>query len=238
MKGSNNMSKYVEIGYPIYDGMGVYPGLPIPSVKLREDLEKGDPWNGSVLEIYLHAGTHCDAPWHYMGGDAPKMDNIEAIPTEKFVYHHPLLIDCPFTEKNGLITIDMIKKYGDEIYKADFLIFNTHSYPKRSVDFEDYGSDFAAVGAEAAEWIRAELPNVKAVAIDTLSIENIGIGKTNGFRTHKAFLDPARENDTILIYEDINPAPIVGKKILRAFTAPLRIHGDGCICNVICEIED
>ena len=85
------MSKYVEIGYPIYDGMGVYPGLPIPKVTIREDLTKGDDWNGSVLEIYLHAGTHCDAPWHYMGGDAPMMDNVEALPTDSFVYKHPLL---------------------------------------------------------------------------------------------------------------------------------------------------
>ena len=38
------MSRYVEIGYPIYDGMGVYPGLPIPTVKIREDLEGGDWW--------------------------------------------------------------------------------------------------------------------------------------------------------------------------------------------------
>ena len=41
------MSKYVEIGYPIYDGMGVYPGLPIPKVTIREDLIKGDDWTMS-----------------------------------------------------------------------------------------------------------------------------------------------------------------------------------------------
>ena len=104
------MSKYVEIGYPIYDGMGVYPGLPIPTVKIREDLTKGDPWNGSVMDIYLHAGTHCDAPWHYMGGDAPMMDDVAALPTESFVYDHPVMLDCPFEEKNGLITTDMLKK--------------------------------------------------------------------------------------------------------------------------------
>ncbi|HBR08116.1 MAG TPA: hypothetical protein DD735_04370 [Clostridiales bacterium] len=232
------MSNYVELGYPIYDGMGVYPGLPIPTVKIREDLTKGDPWNGSVMDIYLHAGTHCDAPWHYMGGDAPKMSDTKALPPESFVYDHPLMIDCPFAEKNGLITIDMIKKYGDEIKKADFFIFNTHSYPKRDMDFKDYGSDFAAVSAEAAEWIRAELPNIKAVAIDTLSIENIAIGKQNGFRTHKGFLDPAKGKNTVRIYEDINPAPIEGKKILKAFCTPLRIVGDACICNIFCEIED
>lgn len=231
------MSKYVEIGYPIYDGMGVYPGLPIPTVKIREDLDNGDWWNGSVMEIYLHAGTHCDAPWHYMGGDTPKMDDVVNLPTDSFVYNHPIVIDCPFKEKNGLITIDMIKAYGDEVYEADFLIFNTNSWPMRSVDFKEYGSDFAAVSAEAAEWIRAELPKVKAVAIDTLSIENIAIGKENGFRTHKAFLDPSKSDHTIRIYEDVNPEPLVGKKVLRAFSSPLRIAADACICNIICEVE-
>lgn len=232
------MSKYVEIGYPIYDGMGVYPGLPIPKVTIREDLTKGDDWNGSVLEIYLHAGTHCDAPWHYMGGDAPMMDNVEKLPTESFVYKHPLLVNCPFEEKNGEISVEQLKACGDELYEADFLIFNTDSWPKRSVDFKDYGSDFAAVGPEAAEFIRMELPKVKAVAIDTLSIENIANGRGNGFRTHKAFLDPDRSDHTVRIFEDINPEPIIGKKILSAFTAPLRIHGDACICNIVCEIED
>ena len=231
------MSKYVEIGYPIYDGMGVYPGLPIPTVKIREDLEKGDFWNGSVMEIYLHAGTHCDAPWHYMGGNTPMMDDTIHLPTESFIYDHPLLVDCPFNEKNGLITIDMLKAIGDELYMADMLIFNTHSWPKRKIDFSEYGSDFPAVGAEAAEWIRKELPKIKAVAIDTLSIENIALGKENGFRTHKAFLDPAKSDHTIRIYEDVNPEPLLGKKLLRAFSTPLRIHADACICNIICEIE-
>lgn len=232
------MSKYVEIGYPIYDGMGVYPGLPIPTVTVREDLDKGDYWNGSVLDIYLHAGTHADAPWHYMGGDAPMMDNVEAVPTESFVYKHPLIVEVKPEVGNYLISVDDIKKYGDEIYEADFLIFNTNTYPKRPIDFKDYGTDFAAVSKEAALFIRNELPNVKAVAIDTLSIENIGIGKENGFATHRTFLNPALPNHTLLIYEDINPAPIVGKKLLGAFCSPLRIHGDGCICNIIVEIED
>lgn len=47
--------KYVELGYPIYEGMPVYPGLPEVKVTLREDLEAGADWNGSVLSIYLHA---------------------------------------------------------------------------------------------------------------------------------------------------------------------------------------
>ena len=48
------MSKYVEIGYPIYDGMGVYPGLPIPKVTIREDLLK-DIQTGSDVKVKIPA---------------------------------------------------------------------------------------------------------------------------------------------------------------------------------------
>ncbi|MDO4459295.1 MAG: cyclase family protein [Clostridia bacterium] len=231
------MSTYVETGYPIYDGMGVYPGLPVPTITNREKIDEGDSWNGSVLDIYLHAGTHCDAPWHFMGGDAPMMDDTVALPIASFIFEHPMLIDCPVTEKNGYITIDMIKKYGDEIYEAGALFFNTHTWPKRAVNFTDYGTDFAALSPEAAEWIRAELSNIKAVGIDTLSIENIAQGRTNGFRVHKALLDPERSSHTIRIIEDYNPEPLIGKKLIKGFVAPLRIHGDATICNPIFEIE-
>lgn len=228
--------KYVEIGYPIYEGMPVYPGLPETTVKLREDLNGGDDWNGSVLSMYLHAGTHVDAPWHYMGGDAPGIDQI---PIENFIYEHPLLIDAPATVENDLITVEQLLKYGDEIKEADLLIFNTHYYTKRGVDFDDYANGFPAVSPEAAEYIRENLPNVKAVAIDTLSIENIQNGKGNGFRTHKAFLDPARKNGTILIYEDINPGPLEGKKLVGGFCTPLRLVGkDASVCNLVIKIEE
>lgn len=230
------MKKLVEIGYPISNNMPVFPGLPEVTLNLREDITKGDPWNGSVLSIYLHAGTHVDAPWHYMGGDAPGIDKI---PIEKFFYSKPLLIDAPAKKENDLITIEQITAYGDELMTADLLIFNTHSYSLRNTDFMKYATGFPAVSPEAAEFIREKLPNVKGVAIDTLSIENIANGKENGFRTHKAFLDPDKPNDTILIYEDINPEPIVGKKLTRAFCTPLRIlGGDASICNLVIEIEE
>ena len=227
-------TRYVELGYPIYEGMPVYPGLPEVSVQLRESLEKGDAWNGSVLSIYLHAGTHVDSPWHYMGGKAPGIDKI---PIENFFYKKPLLIDVGVTGKDYLISIEDLKKYK-ELEEADLLIFNTNSYPKRAVDFMDYAPGFAAVSPEAAEYIRENLPNVKAVAIDTLSIENIPLGMTNGFRTHKAFLDPAKVNSTILVYEDVNIAPIAGKKLVSACCTPLRIvDRDGSNCNLVVEIE-
>ena len=132
-----------------------------------------------------------------------------------------------------------MKLYGEELYKADILIFDTHYYEKRSTNFMDYATGFPAVSPEAAEFIRSQLPNIKAVAIDTLSIENLTLGKTNGFLTHKAFLDPKKSNQPLLIYEDINPKLLEGKKLLRGCSTPLRIVGrDASICNLVVEIEE
>lgn len=234
------MKKYVEIGYPVYPGMPVYPGLPEVELKLREDLLKGDYWNGSVLTTYLHAGTHVDAPWHYMGGDAPKLDDLAALPTESFVYEHPILIDIDANVPNYEISVEDLKKAGDELYECDAIFFNTGYWKHRSVDFMKYATGFAAVGPDAAKFIRLELPKVKAVAIDTLSIENTGkdYGVARDFIVHKTFLNPELAENTVRIYEDINPEPIIGKKMTMAFCSPCRIRGDATICNIICQIEE
>jgi len=228
------MSEYVEIGYPIYEGMPVYPGLPEVKLTLRERLDRGDPWNGSVLSIYLHAGTHVDAPWHYVPG-APTIDQI---PIDRFIYQRPLLLDC-HCEPQELITIDQLTAYGQELVEADFLIFNTGYWRFRETDFTTYSTTFPALSPEAAEYVRTRLPKCKAVAIDTLSIENISQGLENGFRTHKAFLDPGRfPGPTLLIYEDVNPQPIIGQKLKSAFTAPLRlVKHEASVVNIVVEIE-
>jgi Predicted metal-dependent hydrolase len=228
------MSRYVEIGYPIYEGMPVYPGLPEVKLSLRERQDKGDYWNGSVLSIYLHAGTHVDAPWHYVPG-APTIDQI---PIDRFIYQHPLMLDCP-CEFQGLISTEQLKTAGPELAEADFLIFNTGYWRFRESDFTRYSTTFPALAPEAAEYIRADLPRCKAVAIDTLSIENIPQGIENGFRTHKAFLDPDRfSGPPILVYEDVNPEPIIGQRLKSAFTAPLRlVRHEASVVNIIVEIE-
>jgi kynurenine formamidase len=129
---------------------------------------------------------------------------------------------------------------GDALREADILFFNTGHWKFRENDFPAYYTDFPAVSPEAAEYIRTELPEVKAVAIDTLSIENMKNGAENGFRTHNAFLNPKKfPQRTILIFEDYNPQPIIGKNLLSAFSTPLRLRGtDGSVVNIAVEIEN
>jgi kynurenine formamidase len=229
------MSEYVEIGYPIYGGMPLYPGLPEVMLTPREQISKGDYWNGTVLSIYTHGGTHVDAPCHYVNGAR----SIDSIPIDDFIYRRPLLLNTMW-EPDHLVSVEEMRQLGgNALVEADILLFNTGHWKFRANDFATYCKDFPALSPEAAEYIRTSLPKVKAVAIDTLSIENMKIGMTNGFRTHNAFLNPDRfPQRTVLIYEDYNPQPLIGKKLLSAFTAPLRLRDtDGTVVNMVVEIE-
>lgn len=228
------MSEFVEVGYPVYTGMPVYPGLPEVSLSPRESIAKGDYWNGTVLSIYTHTGTHVDAPRHYVEG-APGIDKL---PVGDFIYKRPLLLNTLW-EPDHLISVQEIQSLGGErLPEADILFFNTGHWRFRESEFSRYCNDFPAVSPEAAEYIRTQLPAVKAVAIDTLSIENMKAGAGNGFRTHHAFLNPQRfPQRTILIYEDYNPQPLIGKTLLSAFTAPLRLRDcDGTAVNIVVEV--
>lgn len=228
------MSRYVEIGYPIHEEMPVHPALPKVGLEPRERLDKGDDWNGSVLSIYLHAGTHVDAPWHHLNDGR----GIDQIPIEDFIYENPVMLDVPL-EAGEFVSVDILKD-APELQNADLIIFNTGHWRYRDSDIEKYSGDFPAVSPEAAEYLRTQMPNVKAVAIDTLSIENLNDAKDNGYFVHHAFLDHKKYDEpTMLIYEDINPEPLIGKTLKSAFTAPLRITGhDASIVNIVVDVED
>lgn len=229
-----NKTKYVELGYQIYEGMELYPGLPETKVAASNSIEHGDGWNGSYLSIYLHAGTHVDAPYHYLGEGACGIDEI---PIENFFYSTPVMIELNFTEKDKLITMEDIIEQMEELQEADLIIFNTNYYKLRCKDFMEYATGFPTLSEEVACFIKKQLPKVKAVAIDTLSIENLTIGAGNGYAVHKTLLDPTIGNRSVCIYEDINPAPLNGKDLVSACCTPLRIRkGDASICNLVVEV--
>lgn len=57
----------------------VYPGDPAPFLRRVQSLERGDVCNLSVLTSCVHAGTHLDAPCHFLNGG----DSIDRIPLEE-----------------------------------------------------------------------------------------------------------------------------------------------------------
>ena len=223
---------YIELSYKFDKNMPVYPGSPeeeiIPITRIKQD----DPSNTTSIKHFIHNGTHVDAPFHFYD----KGDTIEQIPIENFVYEDPLLIYKEL-KKSKLIEVEDLIKYGQKLYSADILFFYT-GYCKIRNKSDLYIDDFPAISEVTARFIRTELLNVKAVAIDVLSIESSIFGPKTNFKVHKTLLDGDLYNTRpLLIYEDVNIGKILDKNIKKVYAFPLRLTGlDGSPVNIVAEI--
>ena len=137
-----------------------------------------------------------------------------------------------------MIIVDDLKAAGAAIYEADILLFCTGYYGLRA-DKSVYTNDFPALSKEAAEFIRTKLLNVKAVAIDTLSIESCVQGPKMDFIVHKSLLSgDLFSTRPLLIYEDVNVGVVLNREIERIFAFPIRFVGlDGSPVSMVAEVK-
>jgi arylformamidase len=224
---------FIELSYPIDEDIPVYPGSPREEFTAVLRMSKGDDVNTSKITHYLHSGTHVDAPLHFYD----KGQSIDKIPIGNFVYEKPLVIHLDLN-KSGLISSNDLKKYGDDIYSADLLLLHT-GYCRHRDNTAVYVDDFPALSGSAAQFIRTELLNVKAVAIDTLSIESALEGPSASFKVHKTLLDGDLYNTRpLLIYEDVNTGIVADKTIKHIYAFPLRLRGlEASPVNIVAEID-
>jgi len=223
---------YIELSYKLDKNMPIYPGSPEEEIIPITRMNQNDPSNTTTITHFLHNGTHVDAPFHFYN----KGITMDQVPIEDFVYQNPLII-CKELKKSELLKIEDLKKYGEELYLADILFFYT-GYCKIRNNPALYTDDFPAISEETARFIRTELLNVKAIAIDVLSIESAILGPKTNFKVHKTLLDGDLYNTRpLLIFEDVNIEKVLNKKIKRIYAFPLRLKGlDASPVNIVAEI--
>ncbi|WP_243367282.1 cyclase family protein [Fundidesulfovibrio soli] len=71
-------SPWIDVSVPVRTGMPVWPGDPPTLTERLLDLERGDPCTLTRVEMCAHAGTHMDAPAHFVAGGA----NMDALPPD------------------------------------------------------------------------------------------------------------------------------------------------------------
>ena len=222
---------FLELSYELHEEMPTYPGLPRDKFEPHTRMAEGDESNTTLITHFLHNGTHVDAPFHFYNEGA----TIDKIPIEDFVYERPLVIQKSLN-KSELIQLEHLSACGDELHEADILLFYT-GYGDLRDNGEMYVDDFPSVSEEAARFIRTALLNVKAVAIDTLSIESATLGPEEDFKIHKTFLDGRLFNTRpLLVYEDVNVGRIADQNIKRIYAFPLRLKGlDASPVTIVAE---
>lgn len=71
---------WIDVSVPLSEDTTVFPDTPPTEVRQVASLDRGDPANLSELRLSTHAGTHVDAPAHFLDGartvDAMDLDAL------------------------------------------------------------------------------------------------------------------------------------------------------------------
>lgn len=74
-------SPLIDITLPVSSALPVWPNHPPTEVGAVRRIATGGPSNVSRLTLTSHAGTHVDAPWHFVDDGA----RLEEIPVQRWV---------------------------------------------------------------------------------------------------------------------------------------------------------
>ena len=110
--------KVIDLTHTIRANMPVYPGTEPPVLTPANTYEQ-DGFKETRLTMFTHTGTHADPPAHLF----PGRTTLDQFPAEQFI-GKALVIDCRGLKPGAAITIDCLRRYGDLVEQADFLLFH------------------------------------------------------------------------------------------------------------------
>lgn len=103
-------------------------------------------FNTTNLHLYSHAGTHMDAPLHFIDGAG----TIEHIALENCIGPAEV-VDVSYKEPTSFITIDDLLPYAARIQPGTRLLLRTDW--DRFADQDNYRSGMPRISAQLASWL-------------------------------------------------------------------------------------
>lgn len=148
-----------DITLTLSPDLPIWPGDdPVSLVRVKK-LEDGDASNVSLLTTSVHAGTHVDAPSHFLQ-DGPTVDQIpiKTLTGRAYVVHLP---------DTDLITKSVLEE-ANIPPRTRRVLFRTRNSEYWSRDDNTFQEDYVALTPDAAAYLIKR--GVKLVGIDYLSI--------------------------------------------------------------------
>ncbi|MGE5581824.1 MAG: cyclase family protein [Bacillota bacterium] len=180
----------------------VYPGDPAVEIKELLSIERGDIVNLSAITTCLHAGTHIDAPRHFLAGGA----TVPELSLEHFIGKAKIFA----IEGKDAVEVDDLQKF--DIKRNDRVLLKTKN--SALLSRPEFTRDYTYLSPEAAIYL-ADL------GIQTLGFDYLTIDKFDGqdFGAHYALL---RKN--IAIIEGLNLRGIEPGEY-QLIAMPLKVKG-------------
>ena len=164
-------SRWLDVSVPLRDGMLPWPGDPAFRLRRLSDMERGDVCTVSALSMSAHAGTHVDAPLHYVRrGRSVDRWPLDATvgPARVIVIRHPRVID-----------VDELQTH--RIRKGERLLVKTRNSARKRPGM--FFKDYVSVSPAAARYLASR--HLRAIGIDGPSIGPF----EDGAETHRILLD-------------------------------------------------
>lgn len=165
------MSNWIDISTPIHPGMVVWPGDSAVRVEQTMHMDRGDPFNLTLLSMTAHTGTHVDAPRHFLADGVA----IDQMPLDTLVGPAQVI------EVNDPVAV-RAEHVPDNLEPGARLLFKT----RNSTEYlarPGFVEEFVFVSEEAA--LKLASASVRMVGMDYLSVG----GFRNDMReTHVALL--------------------------------------------------
>lgn len=201
----------------IRPGMVVWPGDPPVEMVPVSSRSTGKVANVRRLSLSTHAGTHVDAPDHFVEGGK----TLEAVALSR-LFGEAVVLDvlgCPVI---GAADLEAVWPEGNS---PERVLLRTDNSVRRIILDEVFHPDFVALSAEGADWLLRR--DIATVGIDYYSIEPY---QTPGHPTHMTLL-----GQDILVIEGLNLVDVPAGRY-RMACLPLRLQGaDGGPARVVLE---
>jgi len=213
----------IDLSQPIYERMPRIHVLPEVEFRPVRRITQGHPLNISELKIATHAGTHVDAPWHFV----PSGRTIDQVPLDQVCGE---AVVVPVRRAGGeAILVEDLERSPEPIRGGDIVFLATGWDAK----FETEAYNFHPhVSEEAARWMVAR--GVKMMGSDTLTPDLPTSMRPAAFTfpIHHILL----ENNVLIIENLANLQQLAGRRV-KAYAFPLAIRGsDAGHARVVAEV--
>ena len=204
-----------DVTMPVSPSLPVWPGDPPVEVKRLMCIEEGAPYNLSRLSLSTHAGTHVDAPAHFLAGGS----SVERLPLEVLL-GEAVVVDVSGERE---ITAEVLERGGLPL-QTQRLLMKTGWRAELAKGGPVEAMGFPVLTFAAAHWLTAR--GVRLVGIESPSVEHFAGG--DAASVHKELLRCG-----IVIVEGLDLSLVQAGRYWLA-CLPLRlIGGDGAPARVV-----
>jgi len=206
--------KLIDITRPLHSRMPVWPGDTTTEFSFVAARAAGYSCNVGQLRLSLHAGTHADAPLHFLDDGAP----IDALPLETYI-GPARVIDA---RNRATLTVDLLEPY--DWSTTPRVLFRTDCWH----DPDQFPLGWPSFDPELPAWLGAR--GVKLIGIDFPSVDQ--------FSTDDLPMHHALGRAGVLLLENLD-LHRVAAGIYELIALPLKIRGgDGSPIRAVLRVGE